>query len=193
MNQGDMSETHDDPSAHPKAAAQQRRAVVLMHSETPGETAGAQASALESKLPVGMRVFTSACHGRPTMAETLEQVEALGFEAVVAVSMHPPYSRTTTLPAARELYRQVETRGCAVDVTMRGVWYDDAGYVNAQARLLNEFAGAHDLTPDNAHLLYAARSIPVGDADQGDPYPDQVHRTAELVSRRGDLFISPEA
>jgi len=188
MNLGDMVQTHEDASVHPKAATRQQRAVLLIHlgsGETPlGETAQAQASALESELPEGMRVFAAACHGRPTIAEALEQVEALGLEAVTAVSMHPSYSRTTTLPVARELYRQVEARGCTVDVTMRGVWYDDAGYVNAQARLLNEFAGAHDLTPDNAHLVYAVRSIPVSDVDRGDPYPDQVHRTAELVSRR---------
>jgi protoheme ferro-lyase/glutamyl-tRNA reductase len=188
MNSGDMMQTHEDASAHPKAATQQRRAVLLLHvgsAGTPlGETARTQASALESGLPEGMRVFVAACHGGPTIAESLEQAEALGLEAVIAVSMHPPYSRTTTLPVARELYRQVEARGCTADVTMRGVWYDDAGYVNAQARLVNEFADAHDLTPDNAHLVYAARSIPVEDVDQGDPYPDQVHRTAELVSRR---------
>ncbi|MHC4767209.1 MAG: ferrochelatase [Planctomycetota bacterium] len=183
-----MMQTHEDASAHPKAATQQRRAVLLLHlgsAGTPlGETARTQASALESELPEGMRVFAAACHGRPTIAETLEQVEALGLEAVIAVSMHPPYSRTTTLPVARELYRQVERFRYRMDVTMRGVWYDDAGYVNAQARLLNEFAGAHDLTPDNSHLVYAVRSVPISDVDCGDPYPDQVHRTAELVSRR---------
>ncbi|MHC4080495.1 MAG: ferrochelatase [Planctomycetota bacterium] len=174
----------EDASGHPKAAMQQRRAVMLIHLGTPQDIAQARASALESKLPAGMRVFAAAYHGRPTIAETLEQVVALGFEAVIAVSMHPPYSRTTTLPLARELYRQVERSGCTVDVTMRGVWYDDAGYINAQARLLHEFAGAHGLGPDNACLAYALRSIPTADADGGDPYLDQVHRTAELVGRR---------
>ncbi|MHC4590214.1 MAG: ferrochelatase, partial [Planctomycetota bacterium] len=166
----------------------QDAAVLLIHLGTPKteleDAARTQASALESKLPEGMRVFAAACHGRPTIAEVLHRVEDLGLEAVVAVSMYPPYSRTTTLPVARELYRQIEHFRYRMDVTMRGVWYDDAGYINAQAHLLHEYAHAHDLTPDNAHLVYAVRSIPASDADGGDPYLDQVHRTAELVSRR---------
>ncbi|MHC4274246.1 MAG: ferrochelatase [Planctomycetota bacterium] len=183
-----MPQPHEDTSAHPKAATQQPRAVLLIHLGTPKteleDAARTQASALESKLPEGMRVFAAACHGRPTIAEVLHRVEDLGLEAVVAVSMYPPYSRTTTLPVARELYRQIEHFRYRMDVTMRGVWYDDAGYINAQAHLLHEYAHAHDLTPDNAHLVYAVRSIPASDADGGDPYLDQVHRTAELVSRR---------
>ncbi|MHC4218148.1 MAG: ferrochelatase [Planctomycetota bacterium] len=178
----------EDASAHPKAATQQPRAVILMHFGAPeatlDETARAQAAALESKLPEGMRVFAAACHGRPTIVETLERIDALGLEAVIAVSMHPPYSRATTLPLARELYRQVEQVRFRMDVTMRGVWYDDVGYINAHARLLHEHARRHDLTPATTHLVYAALPIPAAHVDEGDPYLDHVHRTAELVGRR---------
>jgi protoheme ferro-lyase/glutamyl-tRNA reductase len=183
-----MSFTSQDAPAHPRVATGQRRAVLLIHLGTPEamleESARAQASALEAKLPEGMRVFAAACHGRPTIDEILQRVESLGFEAVIAVSMHPSYSRTTTLPVARELYRQVERRHCIIDVTMRGVWYDDAGYINAQARLLHEYTRAHDLTPQDTYLVFASRSIPMPDVEGGDPYLDHAPRTAELVSRR---------
>ncbi|MHC4990467.1 MAG: ferrochelatase, partial [Planctomycetota bacterium] len=174
----------EDASGHPKAATQQRRAILLIHRKALPDLARAQATALQEKLPDGLRVFAVAYPGPPAIAEALQRVDDLGLEAVIAVSMHPAYSRTTTQPLARELYRRIEQSGCVTDVTMRGIWYDDAGYVNAQARLLHEHAGAHGLTPADTHLVYAARSIPAADADAGDPYPDQVHRTAELVSRR---------
>ncbi|MFH1418212.1 MAG: ferrochelatase [Planctomycetota bacterium] len=143
-----------------------------------------QASALESKLPGGMRVFSAMRHGRPGIAEALRQVEALGIESVVAVSMYPQQSGTTTLTAVRELYRQISLADCRLDVTVRSIWYDDAGYINAQSRLIHEFAETHGLTPENTHLVYSVRSLPVSCVDRGDPYMDQIHRTAALVSRR---------
>jgi ferrochelatase len=205
-----MPFTPQDAPAHPRAATRPQRAVLLIHLGVPEATrlprglrwlspggarardgdsplpaiAREQALALESKLPDGMHVFWAMRYGRPGIAETLHRVEALGIEALVAVSMHPQYSRTTTLPAVRELYRQIERTGCRIEVTVRSTWYDDAGYVNAQARLLHDEARARDLTPANAHLVYALRPLPAADVDRGDPYADQVHRTAELVSRR---------
>jgi len=205
-----MSFTPQDAPAHARAATRQRRAVLLINLGMPEATrlprglrwlsrvagpgregdsalpaiAREQALALEAKLPDGMHVFGAMRHGRPGIAEALQRVEALGLEALVAVSMYPQYSRTTTLPVIQELYRQLERLGCRLDVTVRSTWYDDAGYINAQAQLLHEEARARDLTPTNAHLVYALRSIPITHVDRGDPYVDQIHRTAELVSRR---------
>jgi len=143
-----------------------------------------QASALESKLPDGIQVFTAMRYGRPGIAETMQQVEALGIEGLVAVSMYPQYSGTTTLTAVRELYRQVNRSNCRIDVTVRSMWHDDAGYINAQARLLHEYATTHGLTPEDTHLVYSLRSLPISYIDRGDPYMDRILRTAELVSRR---------
>jgi len=143
-----------------------------------------QASALESKLPDGTRVFCAMRYGRPGIAEALRQVEALGIESVVAVSMYPQQSGATALTAIRELYRQINLSNCRLDVTVRSIWYDDAGYINAQFRLLQEFAQTHGLTPENTHLVYSVRSLPASCVNRGDPYMDQIHRTAALVSRR---------
>ena len=143
-----------------------------------------QAAALASKLPAGMQVFRALRYGRPGIAETLAQIAELGIEELIAVSMCPQYSGTITLPAVRELYRQINRSGYNIDVTMRSIWYDDTAYVNAQARLIHEYARTHRLTPENTQLVYALRSLPMSYIDRGDPYMDQIHRTAELVSRR---------
>jgi ferrochelatase len=142
-----------------------------------------QAAALEARLPGEMPVFFAMRYGRPGIDEALERVEALGIDAVVAVSMFPQQCRTTTLTIVRELYRQINRLDCDLDLAVRSIWYDDAGYVNAQARLVQEHACAHGLTPENTQLVYSLRSIPISSVDRGDPYMDQIHRTAELVSR----------
>jgi protoheme ferro-lyase/glutamyl-tRNA reductase len=186
-----MPRPPEDTTAHPKTATRQRRAVVLMHLGAPPEgdapdldVVQEQAAALESKLPAGMRVFTAMRYGHPDIGEALDDVAALGLQALVAVSMYPQYSAATSRGVVRHLYREVDRRGCNVDVAVRSIWYDDAGYVNAQARLLHEHARTCAVTPDDTHLVYAVRPSAADDVEGGDPYVDQVHRTAELVSRR---------
>ena len=143
-----------------------------------------QASALESKLPDGMRVFCAMRYGRPGIAETLRQVASHGVEELVVVPMYPQYSAITTRTIVRELYRQLSRSDCRIDITMRSTWYDDTGYVNAHARLIHEYATAHGLTPDNTRLVFSLRSLPASRLKRGDPYTDQIRRTPELVGRR---------
>ena len=64
---------------------------------------------------------------------------------------------------------------------MRSLWYDDAGYINAQARLIHEHATEHGLTPEDTHLVYTAHPLPATAVDRRDPYVKQVRRAAELA------------
>jgi ferrochelatase len=143
-----------------------------------------QVSALARVLPDGMRVFCAMRYGRPGIGEMLKQVEALGIEELVINPMYPQYSGTSTFTAVQELYRQVRRAGCRVDLTIRSIWYDDTGYINAQARLIHEYAQAHGLTPKNTHLVYSLHSLPVSYVDRGDPYVGQIRKTAELATLR---------
>ncbi len=143
-----------------------------------------QVSSLAKLLPDGTRVFCAMRYGRPGIAEALKQVEALGIEELVVVPMYPQYSGTSTFTAVQELYRHVRRAGCRVDLVIRSVWYDDTGYINAQARLIHEYALTNGLTPENTHLVYSLHSLPVSYIERGDPYEDQVCKTAELVTRR---------
>ncbi len=143
-----------------------------------------QVSALAGVLPDGMRVFCAMRYGRPGIGETVARIQALGIEELVVVPMYPQYSGTSTATAVRELYRQIKLAGCRIDVVMRSIWYDDTGYINAQARLIYEYAEAHGLTPENTHLVYSLHSLPVSYVQRGDPYVDQIRKTAELVALR---------
>lgn len=146
--------------------------------------AGQQAAALESVLPQGVSVRYATRYGRPGIAEALREIEAQGIHEVVAIPMYPHNSATTTRTIAAELYSLVRKTGCNIDLAVRGTWFDDVGYINAQARLIHDYACAHRLTPADTRLVYSLRSLPLAQIDRGDPYMDQVHRTAELVSRR---------
>jgi ferrochelatase len=143
-----------------------------------------QAAALDQALPAGWRVYMAMRYGRPTIAETLETIQAAGIEELVVIPMYPHFSRTTTGTVVRELYRALRQVGPHINVATRTTWYDDTGYIHAQARLIVEYATSHGLTPENTHLLFSAHGLPVSYVRSGDPYARHVERTIRLLRER---------
>ncbi len=143
-----------------------------------------QAADLESALPDGWRVFYAMRYGQPAIAETVREIESAGIDELVVVPMYPQFSGPTTGTALRELYGYLRRSRCQVNVTTRSLWFDDGGYVHAQAKLIYEHIRAQRITPEDTYLLFSAHGLPVSYAQRGDPYPRHIHRTVELVIQR---------
>ncbi|MBU0616235.1 MAG: ferrochelatase [Planctomycetes bacterium] len=143
-----------------------------------------QATALQAILPKGWQVFLGMRYGRPGIAAALEEIEAAGIEELVVVPLYPQFSRTTTGTVVRELYRALKHVGQHINVATRTTWYDDIGYISAQARLIAEYATANGLRPEDTYLLFSAHGLPVSYVREGDPYARHVRRTVQLVTQR---------
>ena len=167
----------------PKSAKMYQR--IWSDSGSPLESITAdQVCKLESHLPDGWRVFPAMRYGRPSIAQTLREIEAAGVEELVVIPMYPQFSGPTTGTALRELYRSLYRGMHRLNVTTRNIWYDDGGYIYAQAKLIAEYAKQHQLTPDNTMLLFSAHGLPVSYVKRGDPYPAHVRRSIDLVAQR---------
>jgi ferrochelatase len=143
-----------------------------------------QAAALQAMLPKGWRVFLGMRYGQPDIAAALDETKTAGIEELVIVPLYPQFSRTTTGTVIRELYRVLKHVARYVNVATRAAWYDDIGYIHAQARLIAEYATDNDLWPEDTHLLFSAHGLPVSYIQDGDPYARHVRRTVELVTQR---------
>ncbi len=143
-----------------------------------------QASALAATLPDDWKVFVAMRYGQPAIADALRQIEADCIDELVVVPMYPQFSQTTTGTVVRELYRVLRNVGQHINVTTRTTWFDDVGYVNAQARLVAEYACSHGLRPQDTHLLFSAHGAAPSSVSRGDPYVQHVRRTVELVAER---------
>ena len=129
----------------------------------------AQVAALRTTLPADVRVFYAMRYAKPAIAETPARIEAACIEQLVIVPMYPQFSGPTTGTALRELYGALHRGSHRLNVTTRNIWYDDGGYVYAQAKLIAEYAKQHLLTPDNTMLLFSAHGLPVSYVKRGDP------------------------
>ena len=143
-----------------------------------------QASKLATMLPDHWKVFYAMRYGRPSIGETLEEIEAAGIEELIVIPMYPQYSGSTTGTALHELYGRLRRSHYLIHVIACTTWYDDGGYVYAQAKLLAEYARRHRLTPEDTYLVFSAHGLPVSYVERGDPYPAHLRRTISLVTNR---------
>jgi ferrochelatase len=143
-----------------------------------------QVKALQGVLPAGWKVFYAMRYGNPSVEAVLRSIVEDGIRDLLVIPMYPQYSGPTTRTALRELYRHLQEQAPQLQLTVRHEWFDDVGYVDAQARLLHDFAVEHRLDPSNTVLVFSAHSMPESYIRRGDPYQDQILRTVELVTAR---------
>jgi ferrochelatase len=143
-----------------------------------------QAAALERLLPSDFAIFPAMRYGRPSIAAALKQAADAGVEELIAIPMYPHFSQTTTGTVVQELYRALKEVAPHINVSVRTSWYDDVGYINAQARRIAAFARENGLTPENTVLLYSAHGLPVSYVRRGDPYERHITTTVQLVNQR---------
>ena len=130
-------------------------------------------AALEQEL--GLPVFTGMRHWRPRIAQAAGRALAAGATTVVGLVLAPHYS---SMSIAR--YRELLEDALAGRAELRFVesWGEEPGFVALLSHRVTV------LTRDHAgrHVVFTAHSLPARILDEGDPYREQLLRTAELVA-----------
>jgi protoheme ferro-lyase/glutamyl-tRNA reductase len=142
-----------------------------------------QAFALASLLPDGWRVVHGLRYGQPTIEQAMAKLEN-GVDELVVVPMYPQFSMATSGTILREIFRVLGEMQSPMDLATRSSWYNDGGYVNAQARLIASFTSSLELYPNETQLVLVAHAIVGEDAGPEGAYERQVEQTAELVLER---------
>src|ERR671939_1119862 len=130
-------------------------------------------AALEAEL--GIPVFTGMKHWTPRIAEAAEAALAAGARTVVGLVLAPHYSRLSIAGYRAQLEDALAGRAELVFVES---WHDDEGLV--------DFLAARVRGTD-AHVVFTAHSLPARILDEGDPYQEQLLKTARLVAERAGL------
>ena len=129
--------------------------------------------ALEGELE--LPVFTGMKHWRPRIADAAETALDEGAKTVVGLVLAPHYSRLSIGGYREQLEEAVADRAEIVFVES---WHTEPGLV---ALLAERVRGT------TAHVVFTAHSLPARILEEGDPYPDQLLETSELVARAAGL------
>jgi protoporphyrin/coproporphyrin ferrochelatase len=156
-------------------------------SHTPLDKGGNQGGVVSLKVYVGMRYW------HPFIDDVLFEMHKNGMEKIIALSLYPQYSVTTSGSSARRVDRVAEDY--PIDVLHVSSWHDHPLYIEALADVIKKglesflasSSGPHPSSVDDIHLLFSAHSLPRKIIDEGDPYEQQTIETVQEVVKKVPL------
>jgi ferrochelatase len=162
----------------------------------------AQADALEYRLNSELRtqnsersfkVYIGMRYWHPFIEDVVPRIEKDGIKNLVALSLYPQYSITTTgssLSKLREVLAGSRIR--TIDVAP---WHNHPLYIEALVDVIRKGLESfltssfipHPPMINDIHVLFSAHSLPQKVIDAGDPYVDQTMETIKEIARRISL------
>jgi ferrochelatase len=153
-----------------------------------------QAEALERELNGGdgprFRAYLGWKHSPPHVPDVVRRMADDGITDAVGIVMAPHYSRMSIGGYADRVKRGLPEDG-SLRVSMVESWYDHPEFVDVLAIRLH--AAVRQLSEEERRdplVVFTAHSLPEKILEHGDPYPDQLSETAELVAARAGIDIA---
>jgi protoporphyrin/coproporphyrin ferrochelatase len=140
-----------------------------------------QTEALQRLMPevpvrFGMQV------GNPSVAKVVRELIEAGVDRLIVLPMYPQYSATTTASATDALFHALMKERRVPALRIVPPYYAHPSYIDAVATVVREERAKLLWEPD--HYLLSFHGIPVKYVQRGDPYPEHVAKTTELLKPR---------
>jgi ferrochelatase len=131
------------------------------------------------------QVFSAMTYGDPSLTRCLLELSQSGYKRMLVMPLYPQYSATSTAPIYDRVARFQQNSREVCDIRIVKEYHDHPLYIEALAQSVRAHWQAH---PPAERLLLSFHGIPKAYADQGDPYPKQCLKTAELLARKLNLI-----
>jgi ferrochelatase len=127
-------------------------------------------------------VFLGLKHATPFVEEAVADVVAQGFRRIVGIVLAPHYSSYSI----GQYIGRVREAAAGHDIEVVGVdsWAREDAFINFLAEDMKKKLAQ---MPERTKVLFTAHSLPQRIIDGGDPYPDELRATAELVAEKVGL------
>lgn len=145
-----------------------------------------QAAALQRELdviqPGQFQVFLGLKHATPFVEEAVADVVAQGFKKIVGIVLAPHFSSYSIGQYMGRVREAAAPHG--IEVTGVESWARNNEFIDFLAEDMKKKLAS---MPERTKVLFTAHSLPQRIIDGGDPYPDELRATAELVAERAGL------
>lgn len=146
----------------------------------------AQRDALQRELnalaPNTYEVFLGLKHASPFIEEAVAEVAERGFRRIVGLVLAPHYSSYSI----GQYIGRVRESAAPHNIEVVGIdsWAREDAFIDFLAADMKKKLST---MPERTKVLFTAHSLPQRIIDGGDPYPDELRATAELVAERAGL------
>ncbi len=174
----------------PELVAEVRRRYELMGGRSPLlEITRVQAQRLEERLnqagPGRFGVYVGMRHWHPYINETVGRIVADGCDRLVALCLTPYYSKLSVGAYFGKLDEACGAHGAHFPIARVESWSQQPLLIEA---LADQLAAARDrFAPEvsaRVPIVFTAHSLPERILKDNDPYPGELHATAQAVAQR---------
>lgn len=142
-----------------------------------------QLAKLLSERGIDVRCYIGMRYTEPTVEKAISQAVTEGCTKAIFLPMYPHFCRATTGSSFGEAQKAARQYGLS-DTILVNDYHDHPMYISLMKKYIDENIEPHDI------LLFSAHSIPQKFADSGDPYVDQIKKTAALAAGNRDYHLS---
>ena len=133
------------------------------------------------RLEIGMR------SAEPSIATALERLKFWGATELVLLPLFPQFSTTTTGTCFDEVKVVLEELDWQPRVQEITSWPDHPTYIQLLRQTVEEAVSEAEARRESdespVHVLFSAHSLPLKIVKLGDPYPEEIERTIQAVTR----------
>jgi protoporphyrin/coproporphyrin ferrochelatase len=127
------------------------------------------------------KVFSAMKHSPPFIADVVKEAAAAGVDQLLAIALAPHYSKISIGSYIKAVQDANISALGKMKLEFIPSWHDHPRLIETWARMVAE---ASKTTPEDYWLIFSAHSLPARILAEGDPYKDELRRTAELIAKK---------
>lgn len=132
---------------------------------------------VEFKLYIGLK------HIEPFLEDAVAEMHKDGITEAVSMVLAPHFSTFSIKSYNGRIKEEAEKLG-NLKITSIESWYDEPKFIQYWSDRVSEaFAAMTEEQREKACLIVSAHSLPEKIKELGDPYPDQLQETADLIAK----------
>lgn len=136
---------------------------------------------IEFKMYIGLK------HFEPFIEDAVKEMHEDGITEAVSLVLAPHFSTFSIKSYNGRAQEEAEKLGGLKIVSVES-WYKEPKFINYWAtKVRNIFNQMTETEKDQAMLIVSAHSLPEKIVQLGDPYPQQIQETAELIAQQADV------
>ncbi|MDT3765362.1 ferrochelatase [Priestia filamentosa] len=126
-------------------------------------------------------------HIEPFVEDAVAKMHEDGIEEAISLVLAPHYSSYSVKSYNGRAVEEAEKLG-GLKIHPVESWYDEPKFINYWAKRIKDiFSNMSEEEREKAVLIVSAHSLPEKIIAAGDPYPDQLRRTADLIATEAGI------
>ncbi|MGB2872571.1 ferrochelatase [Psychrobacillus psychrotolerans] len=137
----------------------------------------------ESQDEIEFKLYIGLKHIEPFLEDAVAEMHKDGITEAVSMVLAPHFSTFSIKSYNGRIKEEAEKLG-NLKITSIESWYDEPKFIQYWSDRVSEaFAAMTEEQREKACLIVSAHSLPEKIKELGDPYPDQLQETADLIAR----------